>query len=64
MLKQVADGVWVRLVDPGIDGSDLDQLADDIDALRRGEDPDDARLGPDSDWLPIHRSNLELARRP
>jgi len=52
MLKQVADGVWVRqsewvwsnatvvrgedgliLVDPGIDGSDLEQLADDVDGL-------------------------------
>src|ERR1700755_577568 len=52
MLKQVADGVWVRqsewvrsnavvvradeglvLVDPGIDGSDLDELADDVDGL-------------------------------
>ncbi|WP_326954202.1 MULTISPECIES: MBL fold metallo-hydrolase [unclassified Amycolatopsis] len=52
MLKQVADGVWVRqsewvwsnavvvrgdtglvLVDPGIDGADLNQLADDVDAL-------------------------------
>src|SRR6476646_2827112 len=52
MLKQAADGVWVRqsewvwsnavvvrgdaglvLVDPGIDGSDLDQLADDVDRL-------------------------------
>ena len=49
MLKQVADGVWVRqsewvwsnavvvrgedglvLVDPGIDGSDLSELADDV----------------------------------
>ncbi|MEV6625531.1 MBL fold metallo-hydrolase [Amycolatopsis sp. NPDC051106] len=52
MLKQVADGVWVRqsawvssnavvvrgdeglvLVDPGIDGADLDQLADDVARL-------------------------------
>jgi glyoxylase-like metal-dependent hydrolase (beta-lactamase superfamily II) len=52
MLKQAADGVWVRqsewvwsnaivvrgeggliLVDPGIDGSDLNQLADDVDRL-------------------------------
>ena len=52
MLKEVADGVWVRqsewvwsnaiavrggaglvLVDPGIDGSDLNQLADDVDPL-------------------------------
>ena len=32
-----------------------------IDALRRGEEPVDARLGPD--WLPIHQSNLEQARR-
>jgi glyoxylase-like metal-dependent hydrolase (beta-lactamase superfamily II) len=52
MLKQVADGVWVRqsewvwsnavvvrgegeliLVDPGIDGADLNQLADDVAGL-------------------------------
>lgn len=52
MVKQVADGVWVRqsewvrsnavvvrgdggviVVDPGIDGADLNQLADDVDAL-------------------------------
>ncbi|GLP65048.1 MULTISPECIES: MBL fold metallo-hydrolase [unclassified Streptomyces] len=34
-----------------------------IDALRRGEEPDDARLGPDADWLsPIHQSNMERAR--
>jgi glyoxylase-like metal-dependent hydrolase (beta-lactamase superfamily II) len=52
MLKEVADGVWVRqsawvwsnatavrgekglvLIDPGIDGSDLNQLADDLDRL-------------------------------
>jgi glyoxylase-like metal-dependent hydrolase (beta-lactamase superfamily II) len=52
MLKQVADGVWVRqsewvrsnavvvrgeggltLVDPGIGGADLNQLADDVDRL-------------------------------
>lgn len=52
MLKEVADGVWVRqsawvwsnaivvrgddgliLVDPGIDGSDLDELADDVNRL-------------------------------
>jgi glyoxylase-like metal-dependent hydrolase (beta-lactamase superfamily II) len=32
-----------------------------IDALRRGQDPADPRLGPD--WLPIHQSNLEQARR-
>ena len=69
------------LVDPGIDGSDLNQLADDvdrlgipvvagfsthadhayIDALRRGEEPVDARLG--QDWLSgPHQSNLEQAR--
>jgi hypothetical protein len=39
-----------------------------IDSLRRGEEPVDARLGPDAtygrDWLPIHQSNLEQARRP
>jgi glyoxylase-like metal-dependent hydrolase (beta-lactamase superfamily II) len=37
-----------------------------IDALRRGEEPADARLGPDTTygryWLPIHQSNLEQAR--
>src|SRR5215471_9293834 len=52
MLKQVADGVWVRqsewvwtnsivvrgddglvLVDPGIEGAELAELADDVDAL-------------------------------
>ncbi|MBV9606360.1 MAG: MBL fold metallo-hydrolase [Solirubrobacterales bacterium] len=36
-----------------------------IDALRRGEDPVDARLGPDAEWLSApHRSNLEQARSP
>jgi glyoxylase-like metal-dependent hydrolase (beta-lactamase superfamily II) len=38
-----------------------------IDALRRGEDPADARLAPDTAygryWLPIHQSNLEQARQ-
>ena len=34
-----------------------------IDALRRGEEPLDARLGPDADWLSgPHHSNLEQAR--
>jgi glyoxylase-like metal-dependent hydrolase (beta-lactamase superfamily II) len=34
-----------------------------IDALRRGEEPVDARLGPDPDWLSgPHRSNMEQAR--
>ena len=52
MLRQVADGVWVRqsawvwsnavvvradeglvLVDPGIDGADLEELADDVEGL-------------------------------
>ncbi|MGV9347492.1 MBL fold metallo-hydrolase [Streptomyces spiralis] len=34
-----------------------------IEALRRGEDPADARLGPHADWLfGPHRSNLEQAR--
>jgi hypothetical protein len=33
-----------------------------IDALRRGEEPVDARLGPDADWLSgPHHSNLEQA---
>jgi glyoxylase-like metal-dependent hydrolase (beta-lactamase superfamily II) len=39
--------------------------ADDayIDALRRGGEPADARLGPDADWLSgPHQSNLEQAR--
>jgi glyoxylase-like metal-dependent hydrolase (beta-lactamase superfamily II) len=36
-----------------------------IDALRRGEEPADARLGPDADWLAgPHRSNIEQARAP
>ncbi len=42
------------------------RLADDhayINALRRGEEPIDARLGPDADWLSgPHQSNLEQAR--
>ncbi|MDQ6775386.1 MAG: DUF2079 domain-containing protein, partial [Actinomycetota bacterium] len=34
-----------------------------IDALRRGEDPVDARLGPDAEWLSgPHQSNLDQAR--
>jgi glyoxylase-like metal-dependent hydrolase (beta-lactamase superfamily II) len=34
-----------------------------IDALRRGEEPVDARLGPHADWLSgPHQSNLEQAR--
>jgi glyoxylase-like metal-dependent hydrolase (beta-lactamase superfamily II) len=34
-----------------------------VDALRRGEEPVDARLGPDADWLSgPHQSNLEQAR--
>ena len=34
-----------------------------IDALKRGEDPVDARLGPNADWLSgPHQSNLEQAR--
>ncbi|HEV7941673.1 MAG TPA: MBL fold metallo-hydrolase [Solirubrobacteraceae bacterium] len=33
-----------------------------IDALRRGEEPVDARLGPDADWLSgPHQSNLKQA---
>jgi glyoxylase-like metal-dependent hydrolase (beta-lactamase superfamily II) len=44
------------LVDPGIDGSELNQLADDLD-------PVDARLGPDADWLSgAHQSNLMQAQ--
>jgi glyoxylase-like metal-dependent hydrolase (beta-lactamase superfamily II) len=43
-----------------------DRLAADrayIDALRRGEEPVDARLGSDADWLSgPHQSNLEQAR--
>jgi glyoxylase-like metal-dependent hydrolase (beta-lactamase superfamily II) len=35
-----------------------------IDALRRGEEPTDARLGPHADWLSgPNQSNLEQARR-
>jgi glyoxylase-like metal-dependent hydrolase (beta-lactamase superfamily II) len=34
-----------------------------VDALRRGEEPIDARLGPNADWLSgPHQSNLEQAR--
>jgi glyoxylase-like metal-dependent hydrolase (beta-lactamase superfamily II) len=34
-----------------------------IDALRRGEEPDDARLGPHAEWLEgPHRSNVERAQ--
>jgi hypothetical protein len=34
-----------------------------IDALRRGEEPVDARLGPDADWLSgPHQSNMEQAK--
>ena len=34
-----------------------------VDALRRGEEPVDARLGPDAGWLSgPHQSNLEQAR--
>jgi glyoxylase-like metal-dependent hydrolase (beta-lactamase superfamily II) len=34
-----------------------------IDALRRGEEPADPRLGPDTDWLDgPHQSNVEQAR--
>jgi glyoxylase-like metal-dependent hydrolase (beta-lactamase superfamily II) len=34
-----------------------------IDALRRGDEPVDARLGPDADWLSgPHQSNLQQAR--
>jgi glyoxylase-like metal-dependent hydrolase (beta-lactamase superfamily II) len=34
-----------------------------VDALRRGEEPVDARLGPHADWLyGPHRSNLEQTR--
>jgi glyoxylase-like metal-dependent hydrolase (beta-lactamase superfamily II) len=34
-----------------------------IDSLRRGEEPIDARLGPDADWLSgPHQLNLEQAR--
>lgn len=65
------------VVDPGIHGAELSELADDldglgipvaadrayVDALGRGEDPVEARLGPDSEWLSgPHRSNLEQAR--
>ncbi|MEU9977795.1 MBL fold metallo-hydrolase [Streptomyces sp. NPDC051014] len=34
-----------------------------VDAVRRGEDPTDVRLGPHAEWLLVpHRSNLEQAR--
>ncbi len=35
-----------------------------VEALRRGDDPVDARLGPHAEWLAVpHQSNLEQARR-
>lgn len=36
-----------------------------IDALRRGEEPDDPRLGPSAEWQGTgpHQSNVEQARR-
>lgn len=35
-----------------------------IKALRRGDEPVDARLGPHADWLSVpHQSNLEQAQR-
>jgi hypothetical protein len=38
-----------------------------VEALRRGEDPADPRIGPDAtygkDWLPeAHRENVRLVR--
>ncbi len=33
-----------------------------IEALRRGEEPVDPRVGPDAPWLPAHRSNVAQAR--
>jgi hypothetical protein len=34
-----------------------------IDSLRRGQEPVDARLGPDAEWLSgAHQSNLEQVR--
>src|SRR5207247_761511 len=52
---------------PGAEGPEVAaRLAADqayIDALRRGQEPVDARLGPDATWLSgIHQSNLEQAR--
>jgi hypothetical protein len=35
-----------------------------IDALRQGQEPIDARLGPDTEWLSgPHRANLERASK-
>ena len=35
-----------------------------IDALRSGQEPDDARMGPHAEWLDnIHRSNLEQSQK-
>jgi glyoxylase-like metal-dependent hydrolase (beta-lactamase superfamily II) len=50
------------------EGPEIDRrLASDlayINALARGEEPVDARLGPHADWLSRpHQSNLEQARR-
>ena len=68
---QVAAGL-VDVLIPGhgavAEGRDIAvRLAADrsyIDALRRGEEPTDARLGPDADWLSgPHQSNLKQARK-
>src|SRR3954453_12725966 len=70
-LDQLAEAVMhVDVVVPGLgavaEGPEVPaRLAADrayIDALRRGEEPVDARLGPHAEWLSgPHRSNLEQA---
>ena len=67
LLGEAAEGVEVVVPGHGAvaEGPEVAaRLAADrayIDALRRGEEPVDARL--DQDWLSgPHRSNLELAR--
>jgi len=69
-LSAAAEGLQVLVPGHGniARGSEIaDRIAADrayIDALRRGEEPVDARLRPDATyWLPdAHRSNVEQAR--
>jgi glyoxylase-like metal-dependent hydrolase (beta-lactamase superfamily II) len=69
-LEDVIDTVGVAIPGHGEVARSRDEvaarLAADkvyINALRRGEEPDDARLGPHAEWLDgPHRSNIERAR--
>ncbi|MGX1274523.1 MBL fold metallo-hydrolase [Streptomyces phaeoluteigriseus] len=69
-LSEAAEHVHVMVPGHGAvaEGAEVaDRLAADhayVDALRLGEEPVDARMGPHADWLAgLHRSNLEQARR-